>query len=125
MQIAFVLDDVQAEGYIENDTVKVALVNEYDLKFFEWFHYLAPGSTFDECMAELKNIASDAELSAALHAVDLSEFSRLSDVSIDDVKILATNRRLQFKIDEHDIFGAGDRRYYVPSINEKLPLTIG
>jgi len=45
-------------------------------------------------MKELKSIHNNSELSAALDSIDLSEFSNLSDVSIDDIRILQTNRRL-------------------------------
>ena len=56
LQLAFRIENLLAEGYIKQDTIKVAFVDEYDIKFFSWFHYLAPGITFDECMTELKNI---------------------------------------------------------------------
>ena len=56
-------------------------------------------------------------------AVDLSQYKALSDVQIDGHKIFDTYNKMQFKVDEEDIFPLSHFNYYVPSLNIKYPMT--
>ena len=67
----FAISDIATPCYIEKDAIKVALVNEYDLRIFKWFHYLYPGLTRDEILA---NITKESDFVKALAQIDLDNY---------------------------------------------------
>lgn len=104
LQIMFKLDDITHGGFIEDGILRAAIVNVHDIRFFEWYHYLNPGASFEDAM-DAMNRLSEAGFAEALRSIDLAEFQKLEDVQdANGIKVLASGRRLQFKIDEEDYF---------------------
>lgn len=123
LSIQFYLDDVRP-SFIDTDTIKLALVDNFDIKFFEWFHLLDFGATYEDTIRELNKVADLPQIEKdMLLAIDLSSYNALSDVVVDGKQIFGSYRRLAFKVDESDVFELSSPNFYVPSLNTKYPLT--
>lgn len=125
IQLKLVVDDVTVPSYIPQDSIKVALINQYDLSFFEWYHYLDPGVTYEEFKTALNKIEGTPISREDLLNLDLKQFSYLSDVQINGLRLFETNKRMSFKVSEEDIFPLSSINYYVPSLNIKYPYSFG
>ncbi len=60
---------------IHEKTLKVAIVNVFDLKFFEWFHLLDDGATYEDAVEELNRIAGQPFTKQQLLAIDLADYN--------------------------------------------------
>lgn len=122
----FYLTDPSKPCYIKKDQIKFAFVNEYDLRMFNYLHYLYPGMTYD---AILDIVNNEEMLQQALSVIDFDNFSALSNVSINysgnSIGVLSTNTRFAFKASEEELFPPSNQNYYVPSLNLKYPYTYG
>ena len=119
----FKIKDVNAGGYIESDIIKIALVDMFDLSFYNWYHFIDPGVTFDDCWYTLNKIKGNPLTKAQLSAIDFSQYNYLSDIQVNGMQIFNTNHKIQFKVGEEDIFNISSFNYYVPSLNVKYPMT--
>lgn len=124
LQFAFEVENEHAKGFIDTNEIKVILVNEFDLRFFEWYHLLDPGATFEDIVMELNRVHGNPILKEQLLALDLSQYDYLSDVQISGLAIFQTNRRLSFKYSEEDIFelSSNNPSFYIPTLNTTYPM---
>jgi len=125
LQLKLDVEDPSTPSYIKQDSIKVALINQYDLTFFQWYHYLDPGVTYEEYKTALNNISGTPLSKEDLLKLDLSQFSYLSDVQINGLRLFETNKRLSFKVSEQDIFPLSSVNYCIPSLNVKYPYSFG
>ena len=124
IEIKMQLIDPNRPVFIEKNTLKIALVDVYNMEFYEWFHLLDEGTTREDIISELARLSGDPFTTKDLLAIDLSKYNALSDVQVDGHRILDTYRKISFKLDESEIFSLSSLNYYVPSLNIKYPLTI-
>lgn len=124
IKIKMQLIDPNRPVFIEKNTLKIALVDVYNMEFYEWFHLLDEGTTREDIISELARLSGDPFTTKDLLAIDLSKYNALSDVQVDGHRILDTYRKISFKLDESEIFRLSSLNYYVPSLNIKYPLTI-
>lgn len=59
LKLDFKLDNVNADGYIEEGAIKVAFVDMFDLSFYNWYHYLDPGVTFGDFQYVINRLSGD------------------------------------------------------------------
>ena len=124
LDIKMELDDADKPIFIDKNTLKLALVDVYNMEFYEWFHLLDEGTTREDVITELGRLTGTPFTKNELLAIDLSEYNALSDVQVNGHRILDTYRKMSFKLDESEIFRLSSLNYYVPSLNIKYPLTI-
>jgi len=79
------LADVNAGGYVAKDTVKVALVDMFDLSFYNWCHFLDPGFTFDDYWYAVNKIKGIPLAREQLLSIDFSDYDYLSDIQVDGI----------------------------------------
>ena len=113
------LIDSSIPSFISSRTIKVVLVNKFDVSFFEWLHIIDDRATQEDVIAELGRMTGNSE---QMWAVDLGQYNALSDVQIDAHKIFQTYYRMAFKLGEESIWPLSSFNYYIPSINIKYPL---
>ncbi len=101
--------------FIDAGKVKVMIYNMHDFSIFEKYHFLDQYGIVD-AEGFIRN--EDTGERYPLSSIHLSAFSQL-----EDVYALSTDKRLQFKYNEEDIFDPSDIRFYVPSLNIRYPYT--
>jgi len=97
--------------------VRLALVDEQDLAMLEILHIMYPETSFND----LSSVSREG-----LSSLHLSDYTALSNVEVNGVKIFDTAERLSFKADEEDapaMLTAVDRYSIGP--NTAYPMTIG
>ena len=128
LHLDFQLKDINVYGYVGEGVVKVALLDLFDLTFFDWYHYIDLGASIEDAKGAMNDIEFLQTITPfskeQLLDIDFSQYEYLSDVQVAGVPIFQTNHRLQFKISEGDMFDISSHNYYVPSLNTKHPMTI-
>ena len=124
LKLNFKLKDVNADGYIEKDTIKVALVDMFNLQLYNLYHFIDPGVLIDDLQQAINRLSGIPLSKEDLLKIDFSNYDSLSNIQVSGLQILETNHRLAFKASEEDIYDVSSYNYYVPSLNKKYPLTI-
>lgn len=122
-RLKFNLEDGGIPSFIEKGTLRVVLVNTFDMRFFEWFHILDDNANYEDVISSLNRLSVSEFAHEKMMAVDLGSYMALSDVQIDGYRIFDTYNKMQFKIDEDDVFPLSHFNYYVPSLNIKYPMS--
>lgn len=120
--LSFCLADPEFITYIAENTVKVVLINQHDIRSFEQYHYLDSTGIVSSIMDNGKTVSAwtAANKTFGVNAVALSDYMSLSDVCD-----LSGSEGLQFKYSEEDVFPGNDLNYYFHSVNTKYPYTVG
>ena len=126
LSISFNKQSASSPSFIDRDVIKLALVNTFDMRFYEQIHLLDTGTTYEDAVVELNKVAGLRQVTKAqLDEIDLSNCNALSDIIIDGNRVLHGYRKLAFKLDESDVFDISSLNYYIPSLNTKYPITFG
>lgn len=82
LKLDFKLKDINAEGYIEKDTIKVALVDMFNLQIYNLFHFIDPGVMIGDMQQAINRLSGIPLSKDDLLDIDFSNYSSLSDIQV-------------------------------------------
>ena len=58
LMFKFQLDDTSMPTHIDEDDIRIVIINAYDIKFFEWFHILDENASPEDIVESLNRLTT-------------------------------------------------------------------